>query len=666
MLKSLLIVLFSTLIFSEVFWTDTLISFSSQYSETICSAKQALGKPQVRIEYGSTACAWRPYEEMSLSGEFIELGFKDPVIKPQLISIHQTLDPGIISEIILYNSDKTKFDTVFKAVRFQPSYENSEIFKYYFSEIPVFSVSSVRINLATSRTSNFNEIEAVALLTTDEETNPEIKTSGEDFLSNPKNLGVEVNSDSDELAPIINSKGDKLYFVRDNHVGNLGYQKKQDIWVASLKENGFFGDVKNIGPPLNNEDNNFAFSLTPDENSILLGNIYSSNKSQESGISISYRKGDSWSFPEQIKVRDFQKYGSQSNYFLANDGKTMLLAFQSKSSLGGSDLHVSFYDEYNDEWSKPENIGQNINTAGNEFSPFLAADGKTLYFSSDSYPGFGMFDLFYTKRLDDTWKNWSEPINLGEKINSEGWDAYFTIPASSDFAYYVSTENSIGLLDIFKIELPESLKPEKVVYLQGIVRNSKDSEPLEAKIYYERLSSGELLGIARSNSETGEFKIVLPEGEKYGIRAETQGFLPINENIDLRDLENYSEVEQDLALVPIEMGQKIRLNNIFFDFAKYELLPNSYSELNRIVKFLNDYPEINIVIEGHTDDIGTNERNQKLSEKRARSVMNYFLNKGIDKSRLTSVGYGKKRPIAEGDSEKARRLNRRVEFTIAK
>ena len=221
-----------------------------------------------------------------------------------------------------------------------------------------------------------------------------------------------------------------------------------------------FEMAKNIGYPINNEAHNFAISLSPDGNTLLVGNKYNLDGTMGKGVSISNFKGTNWEYPKPINLND-NIIGRNVTYSLASNRKVLLMSAERDDSHGKEDIYVFF--RINDStWSDPVNLGVQINTASSEIAPYLAADMTTLYFSTDGRPGYGNTDLFISRRLDESWTNWSEPLNLGPKFNTSGWDAYFTIPASGDYAYYVSTNNSIGKEDIFKIKLPDALKPKIV------------------------------------------------------------------------------------------------------------------------------------------------------------------------------------------------------------
>jgi outer membrane protein OmpA-like peptidoglycan-associated protein len=312
------------------------------------------------------------------------------------------------------------------------------------------------------------------------------------------------------------------------------------------------------------------------------------------------------------------------------------------------------------------NLGPKINTELKDVSPFLAADGKTMYFSSKRAGGFGDQDIWVAKRLDDTWKHWSDPVNMGNTINSDDYDSYYSIAASGDYAFMVTYKNSYGKADIERIKLKKELQPDPVVMVTGKVYNAKTKEPLEAEITYEQLNSGKNQGNARSNSTTGAYKIVLPYGMNYGFHGKASGYIAVNENLDLTDIKQYQEVHKDLYLIPIEVGQSVSLKNVFFKQGTPILLSDSYPELDRLVSIMQDNPTMEIELSGHTDNQGDPKKDLKLSEDRVKTVKEYLVSKGIDPRRITGKGYGGTKPIASNAKEETRKLNRRVEVKITK
>lgn len=487
------------------------------------------------------------------------------------------------------------------------------------------------------------------------------------FEGEPENLGPNINSEAGDFSPKISPDGKYLFFTRDGHPENKGDSEDQDVWFSELQPDGNWGKARNIGAPLNNDYNNFLTAISPDGNMILLGGAYNYfDGSVSSGTSISYRDRKGWTFPKKQTIEKFENINDYVNYYLSQDGNILLMAIQKKKkkeNFGDLDIYVSKRTGDN-SWSVPLNVGPTINTTGSDAGIFLASDGVTMFFASDGHGGYGDSDIFMTKRLDDTWTNWTKPVNLGPKINTDDYESNFTVSAAGDYAYFASSKNSLGNEDIFRIKLPQEAKPEPVVLVKGRVLNSKTNEPVKARITYELLPEGTEVGVARSEPVKGAYNIVLPHGSNYGFRAMADGFYAVSESLDLKDLDAYEEVEKDLLLTPIEVGEVVRLNNIFFETAKAELKDESIPELNRVVNLMKENPSLAIELAGHTDSIGKDETNMTLSQARAQAVVSFLTKNGVAGKRLSAQGYGETRPIADNDTEEGRELNRRVEFKI--
>lgn len=478
----------------------------------------------------------------------------------------------------------------------------------------------------------------------------------------PERLPIEVNSHLSELVPVIAPDGKGLWFVRNDAAENIG-GSGMDIWYATLGNNGAWNKARNVGPPLNTVGDNYICSVTPDGQTVLVGGNYQANGQLLPGVSISQRTANGWSKPQPLHIQNFYNTAKFAEYFLANDGRTLLLCVKRDDSYGDKDIYVSFLQK-SGWWSTPLNLGSRLNSTGSEVSPFLAADGVTLYFSTDGRGGEGDNDIFVTRRLDSSWARWSPPQNLGPAINTRGFDAYYTIPASGDFAYFVSTANESGREDIYRIPLPKPVRPKPVVLVKGRVLNSQTNTPIGAQIRYERLKDGAAQGVANSDPTTGAYTIVLPAESAYGFRAEADGFIAVSDHLDATGVTEYREITRDLLLAPLVVGQTVRLNNIFFDFGSDTLRPESFPELQRVAGLLRDNPQMMIQIGGHTDNVGSDQANVSLSQNRAEAVREYLLKQGFPQQRISARGYGRARPIAPNDTESGRSQNRRVEFTI--
>jgi len=267
-------------------------------------------------------------------------------------------------------------------------------------------------------------------------------------------LGVAVNTKYSEIAPLISPDGKTLYFARSGHPQNIGNNSNFDIWYCELQADSSWSMAKNIGKPLNNSGNNVVTSISPDGNTMIVETLYKTNGKLQSdqGISISTHTEAGWSVPTQIKIDKYYNYDEHETFCLSVDREIMILSYEGKNSYGNLDLYVSFL-QADGSYSEPKNLGQIINTFNDDGTPYLAPDNETLYFSSVGRPGFGSSDIFVTKRLDDTWLNWSKPQNLGNVINTNYWDSYFTIAPSGDYIYFVSTIDANAEEDIFRIKL---------------------------------------------------------------------------------------------------------------------------------------------------------------------------------------------------------------------
>ncbi|MDB5202495.1 MAG: hypothetical protein JWQ27_1904 [Ferruginibacter sp.] len=489
-----------------------------------------------------------------------------------------------------------------------------------------------------------------------------------------ENLGELVNSAYPELRPTISADGNLLFFIRQGHPANIQaatVPNSQDIWYSKRDTAGNWSKAKHLNGSVNASHYNAVYWISPDLNTILLKGAFSEGQYAGTGLSMIRRVEDnSWTPAEMLRIRNFNKFANtqQMGASMGQDGKTLLFYMSEKKESFDNDLYVSFLEK-GDIWSAPKSLGKKINLPDyNEMSPFIAADGKTLYFSSDRPGGLGENDIWMSKRLDNSWQKWSEPINLGSPINTAGSEAFFTLDAGGEYAYLTSSDGAFGASDIVRIKLLEKEKPDPVVFVTGNVYNAKTREPLSADLVYQTLPGGEEVGKGMSNSGDGAFKIVLPYDKNYSIRASANKFFAISENLNLDSLVHagYKEIHKDLYLVPIEIGQVFRLNNVFFDFDKFTLRAESFIELDRVVNFLNDYPQIEIEMSAHTDSRGSDPYNFTLSDNRARSVKEYILSKGIAVSRIISQGYGETKPVAPNDTDENRQLNRRVEFKILK
>jgi len=651
-------------------WGSKVIDFSSELTPVQYAAKQILGKPNVLPAGGQNPNAWTP--DKPKRKEFIKIGYANP-IEIQQIAIAESYNPSGLFNVYLYDAA----DREYLVHSFSPqSIPLQGRMLNVFVEKTPYKVSAVKLEFDGAALPDYFSIDAVAISDSHYPIIADISIP--ELLS--KGLIVErldenVNSDFSELNPLLSPDGKTLYFSRRNHPENMGgVTDKEDIWYSELGADGKWTLAKNMGPKFNNENPNFinAVSATPDGKSviILLGNKYQEKGKMVAGVSVSDNLNGTWSPPKPINIENDYNFNEKANYFMANTRTALLMSVEREDSRGDRDLYVSF--QTNDSlWSAPLNLGDMLNTAGEESAPFLASDNKTLYFSSNGFSGFGGSDVYMTKRLDDTWTNWSEPENMGPDINTKLNDLFFNIPSTSEYAYY-SREVAIDNADVYRVKLPVFMSPEPIVIVRGKLIDAKTGQPISAKIIYEQLPSGKQVGVAQSNPETGEYEIHLPGGYLYGVRAEAEGHISENQNLDLRNVTQDGVTRnQDLQLAPIEVARIepdaiIKLNNIFFDFDMSTLKAESFPELNRIVQLMNDKPTLEVEITGHTDSTGPEVYNMGLSERRAKSVVRYLTDKGVSQTRIKTSFFGETKPIESNETKEGRSKNRRVEFKILK
>lgn len=650
-------------------WASKVIQFSSELTPVQYSAKQALGKPNVLPAGGQNPNAWVP--DRPNRKEFLKLGFDTPMQIRQ-IAIAESHNPSALYKVYLYDESNREYEV--HTLNPQAVPLKGRMLNLFVERTP-YKVTAVKLEFDGAAVPDYYGIDAVAIADSDYPViafipQPSLLASGIIV----EQLDENVNSEYSEVNPLLSPDGKTLYFSRRNHPQNVGgVNDKEDIWYSELGPDGKWQLAKNMGPEFNNEYPNFINSITsvtPDGKSavMLLGNKYMPNGKMLAGVSVSTNVGGNWSKPVPLNIINDYNFNEKANYFLTNNRKTLLMSVEREDSFGDRDLYVSFMKD-DSVWTEPLNLGSIINTAGTESAPFLAADDKTLYFSSDGFSGYGGSDIYVSRRLDDTWTNWSEPENLGPEINSPLDDLFFNIPAESDYAYY-SRGVSENNLDIFRVKLPIYKSPEPWVTVKGKLIDAETGKPIGAKIIYERLPDGTEMGIAQSDPLTGEYEIKLPAGHLYGIRAEARDHISENQNLDLRNItadqviENKNFDLQPIRVARIDENATITLNNIFFDFDKATLRPESFPELDRLVKVMQERPTMKVQIDGHTCDIGEEQYNLGLSERRARSVQKYLVQKGIDANRIDVKYFGETKPAVPNTNRETRRQNRRVEFKI--
>lgn len=482
-----------------------------------------------------------------------------------------------------------------------------------------------------------------------------------------------VNSSKGEYFPVLTIDGKTMYFTLSD-----GGKGGEDIYY-SLQNAGTWIKPKNMGAPFSTKENDAVNSVSADGNMLVLFGSYNGFIGGGDNFYVE-RTANGWSeikpFPKPVNSTGWDCDG-----FLTADGKAFIFTSDRRGGIGeyvkGGTYFHGEYDGNTDiwvsvktdsGWGNPINLGAGINTPYTERSPFLHPDGKTLYFSSNGYYGLGSLDVYKSVRLNDTsWTEWSEPVNLGKEINTSGYDVAYKITTDGEYAYFSSDrQGGKGDYDIYYIKLPDEMRPEKnVVTVKGKVTDEAGN-PLSAALKWFELNTNKNIGSLTSNPETGDYIITLPNGSSYNYFAEKEGFYAVSNNVDLSAEKSFKEITVDIVMSGVKTLEttSIKLNNIYFDFDRADIKDESYTELDRVHKFLTDNPELKIEISAHTDAQGGDDYNRQLSQKRAESVVAYLISKGIDGTRLTAVGYGEADPISDNESEEGRAQNRRVEMKI--
>ena len=379
---------------------------------------------------------------------------------------------------------------------------------------------------------------------------------GMDKRLKKERLDNNINTGNDEHQPIITPDGKTLYVARKSPRNMGGVNDADDIWFSYLKPDSTWSEMENLGPPLNNAINNAVMSATPDNNTLmLLGSYETDPRAERSEFSLSHETNNGWSKPDPILIDSYYNFHKYISINLSTDGKTMLLGLERKDTKGDADIYVSFLQE-DGRWSVPKNLGNTINTPGQEHDPFLAADGVTLYYSTDGCPGYGWKDIFVSRRLDDSWQNWSTPQNLGPLVNTPQDDEEFVLAASGAYAYF-SSEVSENNRDIFRLKMSKQAKPKVVTMLFGKVTSCKTKNGVNATLTYTDLSNNKEVGVARTSPIDGSFKIALPAGKKYLLRTADENFVTTTDTIDVTNETAYREIIKNIDLCANDKSKNV-------------------------------------------------------------------------------------------------------------
>ena len=466
----------------------------------------------------------------------------------------------------------------------------------------------------------------------------------------PKNLGAAINTEHWEYFPYMTPDGKLLAFTRLQN-------NQEDIYVSTKTEKGFSPAVS-LGNIINTADNEGAETMNADGTLLFFTACNRMDGYGSCDIYFSQKLKGNWTAAMGIgKPINTSAWEAQPSF--SSDGRALYFASSRPGGLGGKDIWVSYLDEQL-KWSEPQNLGPNINTANDDQCPFIHADNQTLYFTSAGWPGMGGGDIYISRKTDT---GWTKAENLGYPINTETDDNGLAVSYDGKMAFLASNrENGFGGLDIYSFELPEKMQPKRITYLKATVRDAVTKQLLQANYSMTDLETKKE---SKGVTQNGSFFATLEVNKNNALQIQQEGYLFYSRNINLTaEASATKPFEMEVLLQPISANGKITLNNVFFDFDKSELKPELFAELDKLVELLLKNPAVKMEIAGHTDSKGDKKYNLLLSQKRAESVMEYLLKKGIDKLRLTAKGYGDTQPVAPNDTEENQAKNRRTEVKV--
>ena len=484
---------------------------------------------------------------------------------------------------------------------------------------------------------------------------------------NPQPVGNGINSPSEEYLPSLTADGLTMIFTRRDGYDENFYQsiKKDSVWQKAEPLKG-----------VNTPQNEGAQNISPDGSWLVFTACNRRDDGSQGSCDLywSQFKSGAWTkaapFSNTINSPDWE-----AQPCISNDGKTILFSSTRAGGQGGKDLWQTTR-QANGKWSTPQNLGKNINSGGEEQTPYLHPDGQTLYFTSDGHPGMGQNDLYFVRRNADG--EWGEPQNLGYPINTKAAEGTLTVSLDGRTAYFAANKpGGQGGIDIYSFDLPLAARPQPVTYVRARVTDAVSGKKLIAKVEFNDLKTNQSF-MSVSTKSDGTFLVCLPAGKDYSLNVNKEKYLFYSDRFNLSEKATYHEpFVLDILLQPIAIdstaaatstatatAKPIVLRNVFFETGSAALRSESAAELDRLVALLTEVPTLKIQINGHTDNVGNDAANQTLSEARAKSVQDYLLGKNIAAGRLRYKGFGESIPVESNDIPEGREKNRRTEFVV--
>ena len=474
------------------------------------------------------------------------------------------------------------------------------------------------------------------------------------YVFTPANLGDSVNSEKSEYYPSITINDSQFVFTR------RGEGFREDFFEATILQNKKYTKSKLINGDINLEPSKGAINISQDGEWLIFAGYNFPGGYGDFDLYISYDTPTGWSEPENLG-RNINTESWESSPSVSPDKRALYFSSNRPGGYGGKDLYVS-YRMPNGRWGPAKNMGSSVNTSGDELAPFIHADNATLYFTSDGLPGYGNSDIFLCRKGPNN--EWSIPQNLGFPINTIENEGSLFVSADGKTAFYASDRSdSRGGLDIYTFELRPDVRPAKTLYVKGKVYDVKTGKGLPSGV--ELIDNANQQSVTNvQTDETGHYFITLPTGKDYTFIVNRKGYLFFSELFPLSKNEPDSTYNKDIPMRPIELNASLVLKNILFETKSAQLQAISLIEINKLLQLLTENPTLKVQINGYTDNVGLPASNSKLSTGRAKAVVDYLMNKGIDIKRLLYKGFGEAKPVADNKTEAGRAMNRRTEFVV--
>ena len=473
-----------------------------------------------------------------------------------------------------------------------------------------------------------------------------------DYVFAPLNLGDSINTRELEYFPSLTIEGSKMIFTRR-------VDQDEDFYESEM-DNGNWTKAKPLSGKVNTNLNEGAQNISQDGQMLVFTGCNYPEGEGSCDLYYSIKNNSGWTEAQNMG-RQINTEFWESSPSLSPDKKSLYFSSNRNGGYGGKDIWVS-HRLANGRWGTPENLGPTINTVGDEGCPFMHADNQTLYFNSNGHPGYGLTDLYLSRKTSDS--TWGTPENLGYPVNTIDDEGSLIVAADGKTSYYASDRSdSKGGLDLYKFTLREDLRPIQTYWVRGKVYDKKTTSGLPSAVELTDLNTRSLITRIQTD-EDGNYLVTLPVGKDYAFNVNRQGYLFYSDHFYMKQQGTDSAYTKDIALVPIEAGAAVILNNTFFNSKEFNLQPASTGELDKLVILLNQNPNMKILISGYTDNIGQEKDNLLLSNNRAKAVVSYLTNKGIAATRLSFKGWGAQKPIADNGTENGRAQNRRTELSV--